>query len=287
MAKKSKGKQTAKKDIRRGGVRRQERRFVSQASTNANVVRGFGALAALLLGAGLWGYFYAKSFADDDALRTVPSYLVAAGAVVMGITIWIGTSSESPIRVGDPGISVEKGELRRMPWWGVEKITFEAGTLALVVVGKDELGADWTFKVPVKPHPEAVAWIVKEALDRVPRRVDIEDGLLDRLPEAHEHAGQRVDLEPLQVVGKRCAITNKTISYEPDARVCPRCERVYEKKAVPKKCKCGNSLVHLRPKPLEGIDDVEEVDTRDASDDASDETSDERSSSKSETADAS
>ncbi|MBX3264451.1 MAG: hypothetical protein KF782_32565 [Labilithrix sp.] len=275
MAKKSKGKQTAKKDIRRGGVRRQERRFVSQASTSANVVRAFGALAALLLGAGLWGYFYAKSFADDEALRAVPSYLIAAGAVVMGVTIWIGTSSEPPIRVGAPGISAEKGELRRMPWWAVEKITFESGTLALVVAGKDESGSDWTFKVPVKPHPEAVAWIVKEALDRVPRRVDIEDGLLDAIPEAHAHAGQRVDLEPLQVVGKRCAVTGKTISYEPDARVCPRCERVYEKKSVPKKCKCDNSLVHLRPKPLEGIDEVEEVDAG-----GDDEASDERTSTK-------
>jgi hypothetical protein len=268
MSNKTKGKQTSKKDKRRGGVRRQERRFVSQASTNTAIVRAIGALSALLLGAGLWGYFYAKSFAEDETLRAIPSYLIAAGAVVMGITIWIGTSSESPVRVGAPGISVEKGELRRMPWWSIERITFESGALALVVTGKDEAGADWTFKVPLKAHPEAVAWIVKEALDRIPRRVDIPDEVLDKLPEAHEHAGTRVDLEPLQVVGKKDAITGKTISYEPDARVCPRCERVYLRASVPKKCKCGNSLVHLRPKPLEGseaIDEVEEVD--DESDD--------------------
>ncbi|MBX3219737.1 MAG: hypothetical protein KF795_04405 [Labilithrix sp.] len=278
MAKKSKGKQTAKKDTRRGAVRRQERRFVSQASTNANVVRAIGALSALLLGAGLWAYFYAKSFTDDDALKAVPSYLIAAGAVFMGVTIWIGTSSESPVRVGAPGISVEKGELRRMPWWSVDKITFESGALALVVTGKDETGSDWTFKVPVKAHPEASAWIVKEALDRVPRRVDIDDDLLAKLPEAYEHAGQRVDLEALQVVGKKCAVTGTTVSYEPDARVCSRCERVYLKKSVPKKCKCGDSLAHLRPKALEGIDDVEEVDASD------DDASDERTSASSETA---
>ncbi len=246
MSNKTKGKQTTKKDKR--GARRQERRFVPQASTNPTVVRLVGALAALILGAGLWGYFYAKSFADDDKLRAVPSYLIAGGAVLLGIMIWIGTSSDSPIRVGAPGISVEKGDLRRMPWWAVEKILFESGALALLVVGKDEAGADWTFKVSLKAHPEAVAWIVKEALDRIPRRVDISDDVLEKFPQAHEHAGQLVDLEPLQVVGKKDAVTGKTISYEPDARVCSRCERVYFKRSVPKKCKCGNSLVHLRPK---------------------------------------
>jgi len=264
MSKKTKGTQTTKKDKRRAGVRRQERRFVSQTSTNPTIVRLIGALAALVLGAGLWAYFYGKSFADDETLRAIPSYLIAGGAVLMGIMIWIGTSSESPIRVGAPGISVEKGELRRMPWWGVEKILFESGTLALAVVGKDEASADWTFKVPIKAHPEAAAWILKEALDRIPRRVDIGDEVLDKLPQAHEHAGQLVDLEPLQVVGKKDAVSGKTISYEPDARVCSRCERVYFKRSVPKKCKCGSSLVHLQTKSdvldETGEDDLEDED---------------------------
>ena len=267
MAKKSKGTQTSKKDKRRGGIRREERRFVSQTSTNPNVVRAIGAVAALLLGAGLWAYFYGKSFTEDDKLRPVPAYLIAAGAVLMGITIWIGTSSESPVRVGDPGISVEKGELRRMPWWAIEKITFESGALALVITGKDEAGSDWTFKVPLKSQPEAVGWILKEALDRIPRRVDISDDTLEKMPAAGEHAGQKLALEPLQVVGKRCAVSGKTISYEPDARVCPRCERVYMKRSVPKKCKCGSSLVHLRPQPVDGIDEEE-----DASEEESEET---------------
>src|SRR5262245_10451561 len=122
MAKKSKGKQATKK--RRTAVKRQERRFVSQASTSAPLIQAIGAISALLLGAGLWGYVYAKSFAEDDKLKALPSYLIAGGAILMGITIWIGTSSESPVRVGAPGISLEKGDLRRMPWWSVDQITF-------------------------------------------------------------------------------------------------------------------------------------------------------------------
>lgn len=242
MAKKTPTK--TKKEKRRAG-KRQERRFVSQASTNPTIVRGLGAVAALLLGAGIWAYVYSQSF-TSDAERPIPSYLIAAGAVAMGITIWIGTSAENPVRVGDPGIAVEKGDLRRMPWWGVEKITFEAGSLALAITGTDESNASWSFKVSVKAHPEAVGWIVREALDRIPKRVDIPEETIQKLPAAGEHAGQKLNLEPLQVVGKRCAATGKTISYEPDGRVCPRCERVYAKRSVPKKCKCGNSLEHLR-----------------------------------------
>ena len=253
-------KKTKKKTEKKRSGRRQERRFVSQAATNPILVRGAGAVAALLLGAGLYAYVYGQSF-TADAERSIPSYIIAAGAVLMGITIWIGTSAENPIRVGDPGIAVEKGDLRRMPWWGVEKITFEPGALALNIVGNDEANTAWTFKVSVKAHPEAVGWIIREAMDRIPKRVDIPEETLEKLPPAGEHAGQKLDLEPLQVVGKRCAATGKTISYEPDGRVCPRCERVYSKRSVPKKCKCGNSLAHLQASITdEDLDAMEQED---------------------------
>jgi hypothetical protein len=260
----AKKKKSAKKDKRRAGAKRQERRFVSQAGTNVMLVRGMGAVAAILLGAGAWAYVYAQSFTEDSQ-KPIPSYLIAAGAVLMGIAIWIGTSSENPVRVGDPGIAVEKGDIRRMPWWGVEKIRFEAGSLALVISGTDESNVAWTFKVSVKAHPEAVGWIVREAQERIPRKVDIPEETLEKLPNAGEHAGQRIDLEPLQVVGKRCAATGKTISYEPDARVCARCERVYAKKAVPKKCKCGNSLAHLVPAENDDSYDDDDDDKRTSS----------------------
>ena len=256
-------KKKAKQDKRRGGVKRHERRFVSQASTNPYIVYGLGALAALALGAGLWAYVYAQSF-TDDASRPIPSYIIAGGAILMGIVIWLGTSAENPVRVGDPGIAVEKGDLRRMPWWGVDKITFEAGSLSVVVAGKDEANVEWTFKVSVKAHPEAVGWLIREAQDRIPRRVDIPEETIEKLPAAGEHAGQMLNLEPLQVVGKRCAASGKTISYEPDARVCPRCERVYAKAKVPNKCKCGNSLAHLKSLAM----DSDELDEEDDDDDS-------------------
>jgi hypothetical protein len=50
------------------------------------------------------------------------------------------------------------------------------------------------------------------------------------------------------VVGKHCADSGTVIAYEPDARVCPRCERVYHKAHVPETCACGGSLEGLRAK---------------------------------------
>jgi hypothetical protein len=250
------------------GDRRQERRFVAQSAFNPWLVRILGGLGATALGAGTWSYVYGHAFEADEKLKPIPSYLIAAGAVLTGATIWVGTSSETPLRVGAPGIAMEKGEVRRMPWSNVSQISWESGNLALVVAGKDESGSPWTFKVPVKAHPEAAGWIVKEALARIPKAVDISDLVLGKLPGANPHAGMVIDLEPLQVVGKKDALTGKTISYEPDARVCPRCERVYFKRTVPKRCKCGNSLLELRSVLSEDTDDDE--DDQDGEDDQDD-----------------
>ena len=279
-----------KKAKKPAGPKRIERRFVPVASTNPWLVRVLGGLGGIGLGAGLYAYFYATAEGHafhaatvGDKMGQVPSYFIAAGAVLMGATIWLGTSSESPVRVGDPGIAVEKGEVRRMPWWGVERITWQPGERALVLTGKDETHRAWTFKVPVGSHPEAVARIIEEGRRRIKKRVDIEKGVLKQMPAAHEHAGQRLELEPLQVVGKKCAASGRTISYEPDARVCVLCERVYYKRSVPNKCKCGNDISALRPATVAQPEDVEEdfYDQVDEEDDEvldDDESSDEESS---------
>lgn len=263
----------AKKTKKKSGPKRLERRFVAKSANNPWLVRVLFVVGGLALGAGVYGYFYGESFkkaaeaaraagetVPPEALRmeAVPLYIVAAAAVILGVAIWLGTSSEPPLRVGAPGIAQERGELRRMPWWAISQITWERGNLALAIVGADETGASWSFRVPSKAHPEAVGWILKEALDRVPKVVDISDVVIETLPGAGVHAGTVVELEPLQVVGKKDANTGKLISYEPDARTCTRCERVYFKTSVPKRCKCGNSLVELRGTVTQDEDDDED-----------------------------
>ncbi len=253
-------KETSARKSRRTS-RRYERRFVAQSPYSSWLVTTVSGLGAAVMGAGAWSYVYGESFkkaaevaaAASDAspqsffrVEAVPSYILAAGAALTGLGIWIGTSSETPLRVGAPGIAMERGEIRRMAWSGVSKIAWEAAALALLVEGDDETGQAWTFRVPVKSHAEAVGWILREALDRVPGVVDIDKDVLDQMPRANPHAGEKLDLEPLQVVGKRDALTQKIISYEPEARVCTRCERIYDKKSVPETCKCGASLLALR-----------------------------------------
>src|SRR5687768_13873359 len=101
-----------KKAKKPAGPKRSERRFVPIASTNPWIVRVLGGLGGLTIGAGLYAYFYATGEGHafhaeaGERIGQIPSYLIAGGAVLMGATIWVGTSSESPVRVGDPGIAV-------------------------------------------------------------------------------------------------------------------------------------------------------------------------------------
>lgn len=264
----------SKASKRRRVPKRSERRFIAQSPYSPWLLHLFGGLGAATLGAGGFAYFYGESFrrtseaaaAASDAggpfrIEAIPSYIVAAGGVLTGLAVWLGTSSEVPLRVGDAGIAMDRGEVRRMPWWAVERIAWDSPGLALVVTGSDEAGEAWTLRVSVKSHPDAVGWLVREARTRVPNVVDIEQDILDRLPAGHPHAGTTIDLEPLQVVGKRDTLSRETISYEPDAHVCIRCERVYLRKTMPQKCTCGASLTdNGKSRGARGVAD--EVDDR-------------------------
>jgi hypothetical protein len=164
---------------------------------------------------------------------------LAAGAILLGIAIWIGTSGEPTLRVGDAGVATEKGGLRRMPWHAIEKIEWVDESVQLT--GKDDMGSALSLVVSAASHGQAAAWIVKEARARIPNVAeDLPEEMA--LPEISASAGELLTLEPLQVVGKHCAESGKVISYEPDARVCSKCERVYHKLHVPEECACGASL---------------------------------------------
>lgn len=237
---------------------RKERRFVAQSSQNKMLVAVIGAVGSAALGAGIygqiWGHF---ERAEGQWLNPVVA-VAAGGALLLAVAIWLGTSADPAVRVGDAGIVLEKGELRRMPWWAIHSITWESGNSALAIVGKDDGGRDLTFRVSAKTNPHAAAWIVKEADLRAEEHIDVPADARERLPEADPHAGMLVQLEPMQVVGRRCAKSGKLIAFEPDARVCPRCERVYFKTKVPKRCACGMMITHLRDAMKGGATPVDE-----------------------------
>jgi len=236
MAKKTKSAKAAKPRPRL------ERRFVPVSSARPGLVYSLGAIGAAAMGAGAWEQFGPLfSDAGPEPLKWGP-YVLTAGAAMAGVAIWMGTSGEPFLRVGDGGLAVEKGSVRRLPWYAVERIEWRDEILR--VTGKDDTGVAMTIVAPLSSHPQAAAWIVKEARARVPGVVDVPEDAT--LPEASADAGESLPLDPPQVVGRHCAASGKVISYEPDARVCPRCERVYHKAHVPETCECGASLAELR-----------------------------------------
>jgi hypothetical protein len=236
------GRMAKKKPAKRAKAReRRERRFEPRATTNAMVVYVIGALGAIAMGAGSWGQFgYLLQESAPPPFAYAP-YVLALGALLVGAAIWRGTSGEPALRVGDAGIAVEKGTLRRLPWHGIERIEWREE--AVRVIGKCDDASELTIVATSSSQPQAAAWIVKEARERIPKVVDVPEDAT--LPTASAGAGESLPLDPPQVVGKHCAVSGKVIAYEPDARLCPRCERVYHKTSVPEACECGASLAGL------------------------------------------
>jgi hypothetical protein len=237
------------KSAKRGKPRdRREQRFEPRASTSPVIVYLLGAVGAVAMGAGTWGEFGSLvRDAGPEPFKYAP-YILAVGAVLVGIAIWVGTSGEPPLRVGDGGLAVERGGVRRMPWYAVERIAW--GEDAVRVTGKDEIGTSMTIVASLASHPDTAAWIVKEARERVPQVLDVPENAT--LPEFRSDAGETRSLEPPQVVGKHCVASGKVIAYEPDARVCPRCGRVYHKEHVPESCPCGATLSEFRTQTKTG-----------------------------------
>jgi hypothetical protein len=242
------------KKAKAGGAKREkarerrERQFEPAALVTANVVYLIGGLGSVLMGAGTWGQFGAMLQESAPAPFKFAPYVLAAGALLVGLAIWIGTSGDPALRVGDAGLAVLKGNLRRMPWYAIDKIAWREETVR--IAGKDDLGVDMAVAASLKVHPQAAAWIVKEARERIPAVVDVPEDAT--LPAPLASAGVTLPLEPPQVVGRHCAQSGKVIAYEPDARVCPRCERVFHRSHVPETCACGASLADMRPAETAG-----------------------------------
>ncbi len=252
----------AKLTKRKPGSKHQrwEKRFLPRSTTSPTLVYGLGGLGALGLGGGFWGQFGSylhKAPEDFEAWQYAP-WLLAAGAIITGVAIWIGTSGAASVRVGSGGVAEERGQGRRIAWWAIESITLQNG--ALVVKGTGETGDDETITLSLAALPEAAALTLKEASTRVGDKITLSAEERETVPASSKSEGESITPAPLQLVGKRCSKSDKVIAYEPDARVCPRCERVYRKESVPKTCACGASLAHLRGNQDKASPEVAESD---------------------------
>ncbi len=238
---------------------RRERRFVASGGVDAGIIRLMFAVGAMLLGAGAFGQFMRPNLAqvdvDGSALPALPPLpyaygLLAAGALVTGVALWIGSSGGSAMRVGDAGVALEKGEIVRMAWNAIKELTWDRAARSVRLLGTDEMGAavDWTFAE--KEYGDGVGWILKEGRARLPQLLDLDNETADEVDTVSADAGELLQLEPLQVVGKRCAQCDGVLAYEPEGRVCPHCERVYHKAHVPEHCACGANIANLRPRKV-------------------------------------
>ena len=78
---------------------------------------------------------------------------------------------------------------------------------------------------------------------RFARIVKLDDAGRRAIPPVVQGAGEAVPVTGDQVAGRRCAATQKIISFERDARLCPNCGQVYFKDNVPQACvTCGEEV---------------------------------------------
>jgi hypothetical protein len=221
----------AEKKKRKPPKERTERRFVPEATHTSRFAAGLGMVGSLALGAGVYGQWV------KETPLTFAAVLVTLGAAGLGGGLWLGSATTFPVRVGDAGVAIERGsETNRILWCDMTEIKLQKGDL---VVSSPSL----TLAIPLGAHPRAVAYIVAEAERRLPKIVKVDEAGKRSIPLATQPGGEDVTVLGDQVAGRRCAATDKIISFERDARLCPNCAQVYHKDNVPKQCvTCGAEI---------------------------------------------
>jgi len=214
----------AEKKKKKAARARTERRFLPEATHTSWLAAGLGMAGSLALGAGVWGQWM------TEAPPKFAPYLVTVGVAGLGSGLWLGSASTFPVRVGDAGIAIERGsEITRVLWCDIESLQIERGNLLAKT-------AALTLSIPVGAHPKAIAFIVAEAERRLPKILKGDEAARKALPAVTDPDSEEAPIMGDQVAGRRCAVTNKIISFERDARLCPNCAQVYNKDNVPQKC---------------------------------------------------
>jgi hypothetical protein len=205
-------------------ARRREHRFATSATYIAPVVAAVGLLGSLVLGAGVFALWIL------DPPLSYASYLVAAGGLGLGVSLWFGQPSETAVAVGDAGIAVEDGsEVIRVAWYAMKSLRVEGDKMVARAAGS-------MVRFSIGANPKAAAWALKEAAERMPSALDVDQAIVDKLPEPSHVGGLDQPVKGDQVAGNRCANSGNAIQMEEDARLCPRCGQVYHKDSVPEAC---------------------------------------------------
>ena len=211
------------------GSKLSERRFTAEPTGRGNIRALLAGLGAAALGAGSYAAWM------SDVVMPAAPYLFVAGAVGAIAASLMGQRDSAPLRVGDAGVAVERGGApERIGWYEIQNVSIDADGRVVVE------GPGKRLSAPPEHHGQASAWIVKEALRRVPQRVTIAADRAAQLAARAESAAEVLALEAPQVAGRRCKASGVIIAFEEDGRVCPSCGEVYDKRHVPEQClTCG------------------------------------------------
>jgi hypothetical protein len=203
-----------------------ERRFVAEPTRRSNFQALIGGLGVAALGAGTYA-----TWMHDTPMPIAP-YLFGGGTLAVVVAAVMGSADGMPLRVGDAGVAAERGgdQPERIAWYEVEKISLDGSDRVVVEGAKKRIVA------PVAHHAAAAAWILKEGLERIPKRVTVPPERSGPLLHAADPHAVAVAVDQVQVAGRRCKASNAIISFERDARLCKRCGEVYDKKHVPETC---------------------------------------------------
>jgi hypothetical protein len=216
-----------KKQAKRASQRAKEpieRRFPPSRTHMRTATALVGFVGAFMLGAGVFGQWI-----REPAASFAP-YLVAAGALMLVGSLVINDLGLSALRVGDAGVALEKrSELERIAWCDMQRIHAVKGSLVIEAQGA-------TLRLPIRPNAVAIAWLLRETVRRIPDVLDVKAAVMDQLPKPREDDGELVPIRMLQIAGRRCKESEKLITFEADARLCPKCAQVYHKESVPQHC---------------------------------------------------
>jgi hypothetical protein len=211
----------------------EERRFAPAAGTRDYIWVVLTSLGGIGLGVGAYAIFL-----RDDSLPPAPwtNYVLAAGVTLVAAYFLLGRSAQRPIRVGELGVAFEdEDKVSRVAWWQITSVDLDAGALRLKTKGK-------THTIPVADNAAAVRRILREAMKRIPNRVEVDEARIEGLPASGEK-GELLKAEPPQITGMECRSSSQALTFEKDVRLCGRCGVPYHKAGVPPRCpECGRRL---------------------------------------------